>query len=484
MHKTHVTFTLDNNLLGRINTLFLETNWNVDRLPGYSDDERSNPFQTFAPIPAAARYRFMLDHAEYFVRTFIRGPVCHGQIATDVIREQFWVLFQTPGSDLYVTSGEYRKLATPLMDLAGVEQDLLEGATTWFSVKDQYDRYVGMRQAIYEQPRQAGADFNDIWDGEGENSNALLTVFRHHDNASVHKGLIGDYPLTVWWMDYPLFERSYYNLVVNFDVFGSVSHQAQTRLYFDLIRNDAERNFLRLMPAKVRQSMIDQWYQGVAQLKLMSSYQQVSVKKSSAMRYDTDDPKRELLDRLLDDLAGVNERHDRINRLEQQGGRQGHDLPDSQHSVRELRRIAARQASELPVVKLLPDVSFVRVFDKSGTLEIYTLIRNRIHSNVAFMFAEDLRYLPHQDTLTVYPGVLASYPNFMFNIDVEEFEDFVDALVEADNERMFEKTVINKWGVRRTHPRFWELFHGPAAYLHEHSPLDAGVMDMSRYENR
>ncbi|MDT9136206.1 fatty acid cis/trans isomerase, partial [Escherichia coli] len=40
-------------------------------------------------------------------------------------------------------------------------------------------------------------------------------------------------------MDYPLLERTYYQLVVNFDVFGNVSHQGQTRLYFDLIRNGA-----------------------------------------------------------------------------------------------------------------------------------------------------------------------------------------------------------------------------------------------------
>lgn len=38
--------------------------------------------------------------------------------------------------------------------------------------------------------------------------------------------------------DCPLLERGYYNLVVNFDVFGSVAHQAQTRLYFYPIRND------------------------------------------------------------------------------------------------------------------------------------------------------------------------------------------------------------------------------------------------------
>lgn len=479
VHKTHVTFALDKALLGTINALFLGSDWEVERLPGYADAQRSNPFQTFAPIPAEARYRFMLDHAEYFVRTFIRGPVCHGQIATGVIREQFWVFFQAPDSDLYVTSSGYRNRATPFMDIAGVEHDLLDGAKTWFSVKDQYDRYVSMRQAAYDDPGHGRAEFNDIWDGEGENSNALLTVFRHHDNASVRKGLIGDYPRTVWWMDYPLFERGYYNLVVNFDVFGSIAHQTQTRLYFDLIRNDAERNFLRLLPAKTRQPLIDKWYQGSAQLKLMSSYQQVSDKKSSGIRYATDDAKREFLDRLLYSFADVNERPDTINR----GKRRVTGPADTGRNIQTLRLIAARPASELPAVKLFPDVSFLRVFDSSGTIEIYTLIRNRMHSNVAFMFAEDLRYQPEQDTLTLYRGVLASYPGFIFNVHNDDVDKFVDTLLTMDDEAVFARTVVNKWGVRRTHPRFWELFHKLSDYLQEHDPVEAGVMDMSRYEN-
>lgn len=369
------------------------------------------------------------------------------------------------------------------MDIAGVDQDLLAGAKTWYSVKKQYSRYSNMRQAAYERPDQAGADLTDIWDGGGTNSNALLTVFRHHDNASVRKGLIGDYPLTVWWMDYPLFERGYYNLVVNFDVFGSVSHQAQTRLCFDLIRNDAERNFLRLMPAKTRQNLVDRWYEDAAQLKLMVSYQRVSDKKLLSIRYETADPKREFLNKLLQNFADVNQRPDFFNRRDRVGGEPGQDSVVSQRSVRALRRIAARQAEEVPAVKLFPEVSFVRVFDDSGRLEVYTVIRNRMHTNVAFLFGESLRYKPEDDTLTVYPGVLASYPNFMFNVDVDEIEEFVETLLKVGDERMLTDTVVERWGVRRTHPEFWELFHDLTDYLEERTPKEAGVMDMSRYEN-
>jgi hypothetical protein len=49
-----------------------------------------------------------------------------------------------------------------------------------------------------------------LWDGEGHNDNAALTVFRHFDSASVEKGLLGGTPQTAWVVDYPLLERIHY----------------------------------------------------------------------------------------------------------------------------------------------------------------------------------------------------------------------------------------------------------------------------------
>ncbi|RFQ09509.1 peptidylprolyl isomerase, partial [Pseudomonas sp. ATCC 13867] len=60
--------------------------------------------------------------------------------------------------------------------------------------------------------------------------------------------------------------------VVNFDVYGNVAHQAQTRLYFDLIRNGAEQNFLRLMPTAARKPLLDDWYQNSGKFKMWADY--------------------------------------------------------------------------------------------------------------------------------------------------------------------------------------------------------------------
>src|SRR5690554_3822698 len=277
IHKRHITFAFGQEQFQRTRELFEAGDWQAGLLPDYSQANQANPFATFAAIPTKARYQFMLDNAEYFVRTFIRGPVCRGQIATDVIRDQFWVFFQDPAHDQYITDAAYRRQATPLLAMPGQLDSLGELWGMWRAYRDKRNQYKELRRDRYGS---VPADWAQIWRG---NDNALLTVFRHHDSASVRKGLIGEIPQTLWWMDFPLLERTYYQLVVNFDVFGNVSHQAQTRLYFDLIRNGAEVNFLRLLPAGERQALLNSWYEKSGQLKLWLSYTGVDTNTPSGL---------------------------------------------------------------------------------------------------------------------------------------------------------------------------------------------------------
>ncbi|WP_197472184.1 fatty acid cis/trans isomerase, partial [Oleiphilus sp. HI0067] len=56
----------------------------------------SNPFITFKELPASARYKFMLQEAEFTIMGYIKGPVCRGQVALNVIEDHFWVFFVDP----------------------------------------------------------------------------------------------------------------------------------------------------------------------------------------------------------------------------------------------------------------------------------------------------------------------------------------------------------------------------------------------------
>lgn len=477
VHKTHITYALSPRKLARVEELFFAGDWATDAVPGYGPQRRANPFETFAAIPARARYQFMLDDAEYFVRTFIRGPVCRGQIATDVIRDHFWTLFQDPAHDLYLNDVGYRERVTPLLVLPGLEDDLARLPLVWHAYRSKLGDYESARREAYSHTPYPS--WSHIWAG---NDNALLSIFRQLDSASVRKGLIGTVPQTLWWLDFPLLERTYYALVVNFDVFGNVSHQAQTRLYFDLIRNGAEQNFLRLMPPAQRQAILGDWYQDGGKLKLWLNYEGIDRLTPSGLRLPADDPKAAFAERLLERYGTLNARPDPLNRC-----RDGRCFRSGARSAvrqidQRLSALAARPLAELPAIEFLPEATLLRVELDGGGREVYSLLRNRAHSNVAFMLGESLRYQPEKDTLTLYPEVLTSYPNFLFSLREGEVNAFVASLQQVRSAADFE-LIVQRWGVRRTHPQFWALFHDLGEHIREADPVEAGLLDMNRYQN-
>ncbi|WP_226478136.1 fatty acid cis/trans isomerase [Pseudomonas sp. MWU16-30323] len=477
VHKTHITYPFSAEKMARIKSLFYTHDWQVNALPGYGPGRRANPFETFEAIPAKARYQFMLDNAEYFVRTFIRGPVCRGQIATDVIRDNFWTLFQDPDHDLYITDARYRGQATPLLAMPGQIDDVGSVLSLWLKYRDKRNEYEALRRDSYAN--LPPPSWSSLWAG---NDNALLSIFRHFDSASVTKGLIGEVPQTLWLFDYPLLERTYYQLAVNFDVFGNVSHQAQTRLYFDLIRNGAEQNFLRLMPADSRDDFLDDWYQNSGKVKLWLDYEAIDDDKPTGLKLDEKDPKRDFANQLLARYGDLNASPDPINRcVSAYCSRPGID-PALQDAEQALSRLTNRPAAGLKVIDLLPEATMLRIETRSGKREMYSLLRNRAHSNVAFMLGEAYRYQPGLDTVTIYPGVLSSYPNFMFNIPAEQVPEFVAAMENAKDANRFEK-IVDRWGIRRSHPQFWQYFHDLSQYIRETTPVEEGVLDMNRYEN-
>lgn len=492
VHKTNITYRFDSQRLKRYEQLFLNSDWSVKKLPGYSYQERSNPFLTFEAIPAKQRYLFLLDDAEFFVRNFIRGPVCHGQIATNVIRDQFWVIFEDPDFEHYTNDSEYQLSVNGYLGLPGEKTSILDFGSEWLDYSKDRNHYLALRQSAYQKKYPSGAAFEQLWDGDKTNENAFLTVFRHHDSASVTKGWQGQIPLTVWLMDYPLLERTYYELVVGFNVFGSVSHQAQTRLYFDLIRNGSETNFLRFLPADSRQKIYDSWYLSAARIKTEISYHDLDVKTPSNIAYTSEQPKQELLTTLIKKLPTL-VGDDPINRCSKNcEAKQSNSIKEQISHA--LNKIAAIPASQLAGIKWLPEVSFVRIdlADKKTTNSlvnekhknsnhlVYSLLRNRHHDSVAFALGESLRYQEDLDGLTILPEPVGSYPNLILQINISELEDFVAAFSAINSEEKFNR-FIERWGVRRMSPQFWEVFHSFKDYMQVTKPLESGIYDMNRY---
>jgi hypothetical protein len=485
VHKTHITYPLSAAKMRRFEALFLAPDWDVAELPDYSREHARNPFVTFTAIPARARYQFMLDTADYVVMTFIRGPVCRGQVATDVIDDQFYVLFQDPDADLSVTDPAYLARVQPYLTLTREDEGLLDLDPVWLHRRVERNEYIRLRGKYYREFQPQGPSLDDIWDGDGTNTNAALTVFRNFDNAMVAKGFVGAIPKTLWVMDYPMLERTYYELVVNFNVFGTAAVQAETRLYFDLIRSGAENNFLHFMPAGVRTAMRKSWYRGtVAQLKIVATYEIVNEDMPVQIQYLTSDPKAEFVALVAGRLKSAAGPADVLNRCTQPPCYRSGASTAERQAETSLQTLASKPAAldAMRFVDFMPDVGFLRVSTGNPDRDLaYTLVRNKMHTNVAFMLDEEDRREPDKDTLTVYPGLLGSYPNFMFTVPLDRIGAFSAALHAVRTRAQFTE-LVSRYGLSRTHPEIWTNFHWFVEYMRRTSPVAAGIYDMNRYK--
>jgi hypothetical protein len=483
IHKTHIPYPLGEARMRRLSELFLESSWEPTKLPAYDLSEGSNPFATFAEIPARSRYQFMLDDAEYFVMTFIRGPVCYGQVAVSVIEDHFFIAFLDPDSDMSIIDDEFFEQTTDLLRLPGENADNVSIGGIWLEYNLAQRRYLDIREEFYDKhdPDGLGPTLDSIWDGDGRNPNAMLTVFRHFDNASVVKGFVGEIPKTAWVLDYPLFERIYYDLVANFDVFGNVGHQISTRLYMDHLRMQSENLFLAFVPVYRREDIRASWYVGAERDRSYHVNNLRSNHHATQIHFKTRDVKKELIEMILARNPAVTGPPDLLNRCS--------DPPCDSPTASPVEKIANRALQRISGVTgawvvELPEMSYLRV--RSGRASemdaSYTLVHNRAHTNVAAMFGEDKRLIPEQDTLTIAHGYLGSYPNFLFEADVAEIDAFTRDLTSVGNAADFEK-FVDRWGIRRTSPRFWNAVDWIHSDARRRNPTEAGIFDFGRYNN-
>ncbi|WP_170763541.1 fatty acid cis/trans isomerase [Ruegeria lacuscaerulensis] len=476
VHKEHLVYVLGPDRMARFKELFLDSNWSLTKLPDYGDAEGGNPFSTFAPLPAKSRYQFLLDDALFFVRSFIRGPVCHGQTAVDVIEDRFWVSFLDPDADLSITDPSYLKDGADFLELpvSQVDRGTL-GDLHGVSHKNQI-KYLEFRDARYRNSpaHQSGFGYDAIWDGDGTNPNALITVFRHFDNASAVTGFHGEIPETAWVIDYPIFERIYYDLVAGYDVFGRIEHQLATRLYMDELRMESEDTFLTFMPRGVRQRMHKYWYRGaLAELHTYWHRRRVDDSFSTGITFETAKPKKEFLLALLNRGDGLWPVSDPVNRCSDASCPQF----NVQNTASVLRDLASQNGDW---VKYLPDLSVLLIEQSDGMAEVFTLVHDKAHYNVAFLFDEEARREPEADVLTIVPELIGSYPNFYFKVQQGQLASFIDALKSMRTQSDY-MDVVAQYGIRRTSSEFWQTSDQIREVFTNQHPVQAGIFDLNRY---
>ncbi len=470
LDKTHFVYSVSQVKLARLNDLFFSSDWTVSSLPGYGEKESSNPFWVFEDIPPGLRYQFMLEDIHFFISSFIQGPVCRGQLALNVIQDRFFVAFLSPEYDLSIIKPEYLSGAKQYLGLPTKESDAYDFATVWFDRFQAHNKYLTFRENAYRKnaATKSGFSIDAIWDGEGKYNN-MLTVYRHFDSATVIKGFQGSSTKTAWVIDYPTLERIYYDLVVNFDVYGNASHQTLTRVYMDYLRMESEGLFLSFLPQEVREARLANWYRGMeARIKVFWGHSNLLLQNPTQVQYQTQS--------YLTEFVGL------IKQQSQNTANDNYYKNDARSVSNLLKSLDGQKLERQPWIHWIPEVSYIVVYDDNNQLVgIYSLLRNKSHLNVSFIFGEEGRRVPEEDTTSLVDGIVGSYPNFIFKVNIGDFNLYATELRKVKSKQSMTR-FVDKFGIRRTDERIWKTIDDIHAYKWNFLN-DAGLLDFSRYLN-
>ncbi len=468
--KTHFVYEFSPQRRQRYKQLFFANQFKITQLPAYSSEAGANPLNTFAAIPNPIKYQFLLDDAQYFVSGFIKGPVCRGQLALNVIQDQFWVLFFNPIHDYQEIANKYYSENNQILYLPGKDGDQISllGWTDYDAyAKDYLNKKSQFLQETFQ--KDGGFTLDNIWNGDGWNQNAALTIFRHFDSATVEKGLIGNVPKTALVLDYPLLERIHYLLVAGFNIYGSAGHQIASRTYMDFLRRDGEYNLLRFLPHNKRQLIYESWYRGLLNGRMDNTLLNLEFKTS--VQFTEADSKADFFKQVKTYLGKALAPSRWSEKCQQEAC-----VNTVDKVMHHLGQLNGTQIS------VLPELAFLRVKMDNSNDRIYSLIRNKYLSNIAYITAENYRSVPEKDTLTVVPGFVGSYPNFFFSVAEQELDTFINALKNAQTKEA-KTEFYAQFGIRRNNPEIWETLDWFNAEHKKMRGLEAGIFDMNRYQN-
>ena len=108
-------------------------------------------FITFKDLPVGSRYRFMLEEAQFIIQGFIKGPVCRGQVALNVIDDHFWVAFVEPSLQQSDALSEFLSQQSNNLRLPGEDESNSGIATNWLKYSSLHNDFLKAKKVAIKE---------------------------------------------------------------------------------------------------------------------------------------------------------------------------------------------------------------------------------------------------------------------------------------------------------------------------------------------
>jgi hypothetical protein len=465
VQKNHFLWKLSLEDIERMTRLFaLDTGdgWDAkgDLNPPWGSD---NAMQVFAAIPARARSRFLLENSEVIVGGITYGPVCNGQTATYAVKDQFWVFFLDPDHDPSVLE--------PRLGLESWETFMDRSV---FGNANYLEAFAATKEKLFPD----GWSLDAIWEGDGDNRNAWLTVLRHETNVSVVKGAQGGVPRSLWLISYAGFERMYYDTVAGFAYWEGDGLKLETLLFFNFLRQAFEDNFLALLPPEDREAIRHEWTQGIGSIGLVA-VPFAGEDQPTRVKLESDDSLMALIDRIEQYLGPeISGLPDKLNPARKPEVKLASPLSSFEDWEAAISTLTATEG--LPFVPYLPSVIVLRL-THGDEHRIYSLIANRVFASQYTLVFQDGEALPEKDSMSVYPTLVNGFPNLFVDLDLHQAPGFLTDLSAVTTESDWTRFKA-RYGILRNSEAFWPFYDWLNDWNFRTRGDLAGWLDLTYYD--
>ena len=125
-------------------------------------------------------------------------------------------------------------------------------------------------------------------------------------------------------------------------------------------------------------------------------------------------------------------------------------------------------------------MEMMRIRLKNGKYLAISIVINRWHNNVTYLFGEGGQLDASKDRADFIHGPIGSYPNYFVGVREEDLPDFFDLLAHFEKSpRDYER--LAKYGVNRAEDRLWDTYDWFQKRFYEDEPIHAGLFDLNRY---
>ncbi|HHH73165.1 MAG TPA: peptidylprolyl isomerase, partial [Sulfuricurvum sp.] len=127
------------------------------------------------------------------------------------------------------------------------------------------------------------------------------------------------------------------------------------------------------------------------------------------------------------------------------------------------------------------NLAYVRVRMPEGREDVvFSIVINRWHDNVAFMFDEASRLNPAKDDADFIFDFVGSYPNILIDLKLEDAPAFFELIQHYKDTPEYRRRFFT-FAVNRGDPRFWEAYDWFQQRFEQMHPFEAGLFDLNRY---